>query len=61
MKGKDKYLWEEYCKVMRNLPDYDGGLESDDPDIQAYYLRGFEEWKRIKREFSYYSYMSRNV
>tara|TARA_R110002020_G_scaffold411233_2_gene620896 strand:- start:203 stop:370 length:168 start_codon:yes stop_codon:yes gene_type:complete len=47
--------WKNYCKALNVNPDDSSIIDSD------YYQRGFAEWKRLKREFTYFEYMSRNV
>ncbi|UUW39846.1 hypothetical protein VP14_159 [Vibrio phage VPMCC14] len=56
MNNKETKLFNQYRKVIENLPDYNGDF--DDPEKKDYYLRGFEEWKRLQKEFSYYNYQS---
>tara|TARA_Y100001956_G_scaffold47814_1_gene46556 strand:+ start:324 stop:491 length:168 start_codon:yes stop_codon:yes gene_type:complete len=50
--GKD---WINYCKAL-NVSPYDPNVKKSD-----YYQRGFTEWKRLKREFTYFEYMANNV
>jgi len=51
--NKETKLFKQYRKVIENLPDYNGDF--DDPEKKDYYQRGFEEWKRLKREYRYYN------
>ena len=52
MYSRDDKEWFNYCKAL-NLNPYDKRLLSN-----IYYLRGFEEWKRLNKAFSYYNYQS---
>lgn len=52
--SKDK-LWYEYCKALNIDPKSKAVLNS------SYYIDGFEEWKRLRRDFNYYSYCANNA
>ena len=52
---KNDKQWLQYCKALKVDPNDKSIIESD------YYQKGFTEWKRLKREFAYFEYMSRNV
>ncbi|CAH9017184.1 hypothetical protein VP193E371_P0151 [Vibrio phage 193E37-1] len=47
--------WLQYCRALNVNPRDKGIIES------SYYQRGFAEWKRLQREFTYFDYMSKNV
>lgn len=46
--------WFYYCKGIGVNP-YDEKLKEDE-----YHIKGFEEWKRLQKEFRYYNYMITN-
>lgn len=56
--NSEQKLIEEYRKVIENLPSYKGDF--DDPIMSDWYQRGFEEWKKLQKEFRYYNYMVLN-
>tara|TARA_Y100000588_G_scaffold31471_1_gene30769 strand:- start:1775 stop:1960 length:186 start_codon:yes stop_codon:yes gene_type:complete len=49
MKTQDEKLWYDYCKAL-NLNPYSIKVKQDE-----YHMKGFEEWKRLKREYRYYN------
>jgi len=51
-RNKRSRLWFEYCKAVGISPRIK-------PD--QYILQGFETWQKMRREFSYYRYMSDNA
>ena len=54
MHTRNDRQWIDYCRAL-NLDYKDNSIKQD-----QYYLRGFKEWKRLQREFSYYNYMDKN-
>lgn len=53
MNNKEKRLFKEYSKLFPAMKDFHNLSEDD----QAYYMKGFEEWKRLRKEYGYYRYM----
>ncbi|QXN60069.1 hypothetical protein KUA24_2 [Vibrio phage HNL01] len=47
--------WKAYCKVLGVNP-YAVGVRTNE-----FYMKGFEEWKKLQSEYKYHSYMSRNT
>ena len=43
--------WFDYCKAL-GLNPYDDMIYKSE-----YYIKGFEEWKRLRKEYGYYRYM----
>lgn len=44
--------WADYCKLL-GLNPYDKKLKGND-----YLMKGFKEWARLNKEYSYYRYQS---
>jgi hypothetical protein len=51
-------LYKEYKSVIENLPHYKGDF--DDPLMFEWYQKGFEEWKKLKKDYEYYTYCASN-
>lgn len=52
-------LFQQYKNMIESLPDYKGDFA--DIEKQNYYLKGFNNWVKMKDDFKYFDYMDSNT